>query len=52
MVAVGDGGMDFAALFDAGAIGGLAHYFVEHDNPAEPLASIRRSFESVEAIRF
>jgi sugar phosphate isomerase/epimerase len=52
MVAVGDGRIDFAALFDAGATGGLKHYFVEHDNPEEPLASIRRSFESVKAIRF
>jgi sugar phosphate isomerase/epimerase len=52
MVAVGDGRIDFAALFDAGATGGLKHYFVEHDNPEEPLASIRRSFESVQAIRF
>ena len=52
MVAVGDGRIDFAALFDAGVTGGLGHYFVEHDNPEEPLASIRRSFETVEAIRF
>jgi sugar phosphate isomerase/epimerase len=52
MVAVGDGRIDFAALFDAGAAGGLEHYFVEHDNPQEPLASIRRSFAAVEAIRF
>jgi sugar phosphate isomerase/epimerase len=52
MVAVGDGRIDFAALFDAGATGGLEHYFVEHDNPEDPLASIRRSFESVEGIRF
>ena len=52
MVAVGDGRIDFATLFDAGATGGLQHYFVEHDNPEEPLASIRRSFAAVEAIRF
>jgi sugar phosphate isomerase/epimerase len=52
MVAVGDGRIDFAALFDAGATGGLEHYFVEHDNPEEPLASVRRSFETVQGIRF
>jgi sugar phosphate isomerase/epimerase len=52
MVAVGAGEIDFAALFDAGVAGGLEHYFVEHDNPADPLASVRRSFGAVEAIRF
>jgi len=52
MVAVGDGEIDFGALFDAGATGGLRHYFVEHDNPEDSLTSIRRSFEAVEAIRF
>jgi sugar phosphate isomerase/epimerase len=52
MVAVGDGRIDFAALFDAGAAGGLEHYFVEHDQPEDALASIRRSFETVEAIHF
>jgi len=52
MVAVGDGRIDFATLFDAGTTGGLQHYFVEHDNPEEPLASIQRSFETVVAIRF
>lgn len=52
MVAVGDGRIDFAALFEAGVTGGLQHYFVEHDNPEDALVSIRRSFAAVEAIRF
>jgi len=52
MVAVGDGVIDFAALFRAGETGGLKHYFVEHDNPADALESIRISFAAVQAIRF
>ena len=52
MVAVGDGDINFAALFEAGEAGGLKHYFVEHDNPTDALASIRSSINAVRAIRF
>lgn len=52
MVAVGEGKIDFTALFQAGETGGLKHYFVEHDNPADALESIRTSFAAVSAIRF
>lgn len=50
MVDVGTGTLDFPSLFAAGT--GLAHYFVEHDNPADPLASIRTSYQAVNAMRF
>jgi sugar phosphate isomerase/epimerase len=50
MADVGDGGIDFAALFGAGS--GLRHWFVEHDNPANPLESVRRSAQAVRGIRF
>ena len=50
MAAVGDGAIDFGALFAAGT--GLRHWFVEHDNPSDPLESIRRSAQTVRGIRF
>ncbi len=50
MVDVGDGEIDFPALFAAGS--GLAHYFVEHDRPAKPMESVRRSAAALKAIRF
>jgi sugar phosphate isomerase/epimerase len=50
MVAVGDGSIDFAGLFRAGS--GLQHYFVEHDNPDDPLDSVRRSIAAVRKLRF
>lgn len=52
MVDVGDGVLDFAALFSAGETGGLEHYFIEHDEPDDPLSTVRRSFEAVRAIRY
>lgn len=43
MVAVGEGQIDFAAIFRL-AKGGIEHYFVEHDEPADPFASIQTSY--------
>lgn len=50
MVDVGDGQINFTELFAAGT--GLEHYFVEHDRPGEPMASIKRSFAAVSTMRF
>ncbi len=50
MVDVGDGEIDFARLFSVGT--GLQHYFVEHDQPAESMASIRRSIAALKALRY
>lgn len=44
-VAVGEGTIDFARIIDHADRAGLRHYFVEHDNPTEPLASIRSSYD-------
>ncbi len=44
MTDVGAGDIDWDAIFALSAQAGLAHYFVEHDNPADPLASIRNSY--------
>jgi sugar phosphate isomerase/epimerase len=50
MVSVGQGDIDFARLFAAGERAGLKHLFVEHDNPADPLASVRASYEHLKRI--
>ena len=40
IVQVGQGSIDFAALFAHSEQAGIQHYFVEHDNPADPLKSV------------
>ena len=50
MVDVGQGVIDFAELFAAGSA--MRHYFVEHDNPADALASIITSIQALKRIRF
>ena len=40
---VGEGEIDFARIFARADGAGLRHYFVEEDEPADPLASIRSS---------
>lgn len=40
---VGDGTLDVAAVLEAAAAGGVAWALVEHDEPADPLATARRS---------
>lgn len=52
MVDVGKGEMDFAAIFAQIEQAGLKHFFVEHDQPADPLASIAASHDHLEALRF
>ena len=44
MVAVGDGEIDFRRIFESAEVAGLTHYIVEHDNPADALASVRTSY--------
>ncbi|MEX1187592.1 MAG: sugar phosphate isomerase/epimerase [Gemmatimonadaceae bacterium] len=50
MVSVGQGDIDFGRLFAAGERAGLKHFFVEHDNPADSLASVRASYEHLRRI--
>lgn len=47
MVDVGAGTIDYAAILRAGRRHGVQHAFVEHDDPADPLASARTSFENL-----
>jgi sugar phosphate isomerase/epimerase len=43
MLDVGDGTLDWPRIAKAARTHGVRHLFVEHDNPADPLASVRRS---------
>ncbi|MBW7933115.1 MAG: sugar phosphate isomerase/epimerase [Gemmatimonadaceae bacterium] len=52
MTDVGAGVMDWKAIFAQHTTAGIRHYFVEHDNPPEPMESIRRSAEYLKALRF
>jgi sugar phosphate isomerase/epimerase len=52
MVDVGKGVIDFRSIFAQGATAGIEHYFVEHDEPADPMASIRNSYEYLHALTF
>lgn len=52
MVPVGAGEIDFAAIFEHSEHAGLRHYFVEHDNPTDPIASIRTSYEHLRQLSF
>jgi sugar phosphate isomerase/epimerase len=40
---VGKGTIDYKRIFDAAATAGMKHFFIEHDMPKEPLASITSS---------
>lgn len=44
MVDVGDGVIDFAALLAEARRAGVLHAFVEHDQPADPIASVEASY--------
>jgi sugar phosphate isomerase/epimerase len=52
MAAVGTGTIDFAALFALGEQAGIRHYFVEHDNPNDPFASIAASQDYLRGLTF
>ena len=49
MADVGAGEIDWAALFALSGTAGLRHFFVEHDRPADPLASIEASYRYLSA---
>lgn len=44
MVPVGDGTIDFAGILAEAGRAGLQTFYVEHDNPAEPLKSVAQSY--------
>lgn len=52
MVEVGRGTIDFRRIAAAGEHAGVEHYFVEHDQPADAMASARTSYEYLHALEF
>jgi sugar phosphate isomerase/epimerase len=50
MVDVGAGVIDFAAVLAVGRATGLLHILVEHDQPGDPLASVRNSYATLAAL--
>ncbi|HRP07894.1 MAG TPA: sugar phosphate isomerase/epimerase [Gemmatimonadales bacterium] len=52
MTEVGKGTIDFAAIFRAARQGGFKHYYVEHDNPADPMSSARTSYRYLDSLQF
>jgi sugar phosphate isomerase/epimerase len=52
MVDVGKGSIDWKRIFAQSRAGGIQHYFVEHDQPSEPLASARASYDFLHQLEF
>jgi len=52
MVDVGRGDIDFARILSTGRETGVEHYFVEHDNPGDPLVSISYAYEHLSDLEF
>jgi len=52
MVDVGQGTIDFPKIFAQSDKAGIKHYFVEHDQPADPIATIRNSYRYLHALRY
>ncbi len=51
MVDVGKGKIPWARLFGERKLAGIKHYFVEHDNPPDPLASARASYNYLSTLK-
>ncbi|MEV6652909.1 sugar phosphate isomerase/epimerase [Streptomyces sp. NPDC051219] len=49
---VGSGVLDFAAMFDEARSGGVKQWLVEHDRPADPLATARNSYNHLSDLRY
>jgi sugar phosphate isomerase/epimerase len=52
MTDVGSGMIDWKGIFAQRTKAGITHAFVEHDNPADPMDSIRKSANYLTALRF
>src|SRR5207244_1411585 len=52
MTDVGRGVIDFKRIFARRAQAGIAYCFVEHDQPADPFASIRASYDYLKHLEF
>jgi sugar phosphate isomerase/epimerase len=47
---VGEGVIDYKRIFEAASASGMKHFFVEHDMPKDPMASIKLSFDHITKI--
>jgi sugar phosphate isomerase/epimerase len=52
MADVGAGQLPFARYFVAGKKAGVRYYFVEHDEPGDPWASVTASYRYLRALKF
>jgi len=52
MTAVGSGVIDWKRIFAHADEAGIQHYFVEHDAPPDPFASITASYKYLAALKF
>lgn len=52
MTEPGSGVIDWKRIFAHADEAGIKHYFVEHDQPADPFASIAASYKYLAALRF
>ncbi|MCP5381165.1 MAG: TIM barrel protein [Kordiimonadaceae bacterium] len=51
MVDVGQGVIDFASMFALSELAGLEYYIVEHDQPEDPLISIKNSYKTLREMK-
>jgi sugar phosphate isomerase/epimerase len=52
MTEVGSGILDWKMIFKQSDKAGIKHYFVEHDHPKDPFASIKASYEYLAKVQF
>ena len=52
MVDVGKGTIGFRGIFEHSEEAGIEHYFVEHDEPKDPLATARASYDYLRTLEF
>jgi len=52
MTSVGDGIIDWKRIFSYSETAGIKHYIVEHDKPADPMASITASYQYLHNLRW
>ena len=52
MTEVGSGIIDWKHIFANSGKAGIQHYFIEHDEPTDAIASITKSYQYVSALRF
>ncbi len=51
-VPVGEGDLDFANIFAHADEAGMRYFFVEQDNPADPLANVAQGYRHLAQLRF